>query len=236
MPDRQRTSTAGARAGTIGDVPNFDLTARDARELWEGMYSSQHGHVWSGRPNAALVDAIADLTPGTALDLGCGEGGDVLHLARLGWRVTGVDVSDTAVARAVAHAADAGLQELTRFERHDLGASFPEGRFDLVTASFLHSFAFLDRTAVLARAAQAVAPGGSLLVLGHHTVPAEQAARWRAEGAVVDLPSPGELRERLALPEGEWTVARELLLERTVPHEDGTTSTATDGVLRLDRR
>ncbi|MBB2901166.1 SAM-dependent methyltransferase [Kineococcus radiotolerans] len=217
-------------------MPNFDLTARDARELWEGMYSSGHGHVWSGRPNPALVDAIADLTPGTALDLGCGEGGDVLHLARLGWRVTGVDVSDTAIARAAAHAAEAGVGDLTRFERHDLGQSFPAGLFDLVTASFLHSFAFLDRTAVLARAARSVAPGGSLLVLGHHVVPEEQAARWRAEGAEVDLPSPGELRRRLALPEAEWTVARELLVERTTTGEDGSTAAGQDGVLRLDRR
>jgi SAM-dependent methyltransferase len=217
-------------------VPDFDLTARDARDLWEGMYSSGHGHVWSGRPNAALVDAVADLVPGTALDLGCGEGGDVLHLARLGWRVTGVDVSDTAVARAAAHAARAGVGERTRFERLDLGPEFPGGTFDLVTAAFLHSFAFLDRTAVLARAARAVAPGGSLLVLGHHVVPEEQAARWRAEGVEVDLPSPDELRRRLALPEREWTVARSLLVERTVTREDGSTSTAEDGVLRLDRR
>jgi SAM-dependent methyltransferase len=213
-------------------MPHFDLTARDARELWEGMYSSGHGHVWSGEPNAALVDAVADLTPGSALDLGCGEGGDVLHLARLGWRVTGVDVSDTAVERARAHAAQAGVE--AHFERHDLGRTFPAGKFDLVTASFLHSFAFLDRIDVLRRAAQAVAPGGSLLVLGHHTVPPAQLERWRDDGVVIDLPSPAELRERLALP-GEWRVGRDLTTERTITFEDGSTFVGADGVLRLDR-
>ena len=214
-------------------MPHFDTTARDARELWEGVYAGHHGHVWSGRPNAALVDAVADLTPGTALDLGCGEGGDVLHLARLGWRVTGVDVSDTALDRAREHAADAGVD--AAFERHDLGNSFPAGVFDLVTASFLHSFAFLDRLAVLRRAADSVAPGGSLLVLGHHTVPPAQLAGWAADGIVVDLPAPGELHERLALA-GEWAVGRSLLTERPMTLEDGSTFTGTDGVLRLDRR
>jgi SAM-dependent methyltransferase len=214
-------------------MPHFDLAARNARDLWEGMYSSNHGHVWSGRPNAALVDAIADLTPGTALDLGCGEGGDVLHLARLGWQVTGVDVSDTAIARAAEHAAEAGVT--AQFERHDLGETFPAGSFDLVSAAFLHSFAFLDRIDVLRRAADAVAPGGSLLVLGHHTVPPAQLEGWRADGIVVDLPSPAELHERLALP-GEWNVGRSLLTERTIAFEDGSTFTGADGVLRLDRR
>lgn len=213
-------------------MPHFDLTARDARELWEGMYTSGHGHVWSGAPNAALVDAVADLTPGSALDLGCGEGGDVLHLARLGWRVTGVDVSDTAVERARAHAAQAGVE--AAFERHDLGETFPAGEFDLVTASFLHSFAFLDRIDVLRRAAQSVAPGGSLLVLGHHTVPPAQLERWRDDGVVIDLPSPAELRERLALA-GEWRVGREETTERTITFEDGGTFVGADGVLRLDR-
>lgn len=217
-------------------MPRFDLTARDARELWEGMYSAADGHVWSGRPNAGLVDATADLTPGTALDLGCGEGGDVLHLARAGWRVTGVDVSDTAVARAAQHAAEAGVADLTVFERHDLGQSLPAGPFDLVTASFLHSFAHLDRMDVLRRAAGLVAPGGSFVVLGHHTVPDSQRERWTAEGiADVDLPAPAELHARLGLPAGEWVVARCELLDRTVTAEDGSATVVQDGVLRLDR-
>ncbi|WP_432562480.1 class I SAM-dependent methyltransferase [Kineococcus sp. SYSU DK003] len=217
-------------------MARFDSSARDARELWEGMYSGNEGHVWSGRPNAALLAAIDDLTPGTALDLGCGEGGDVLHLARAGWQVLGVDVADTAIARAQQHADEAGVGDRVRFERHDLGATFPPGRFDLVTASFLHSFAFLDRVDVLRRGAQAVAPGGSLLVLGHHTVPGEQLARWRAEGFAVDLPSPAELLDQLALPEADWAVARSALVDRTVTLEDGGTFAGSDGVLRLDRR
>ncbi|PRY14136.1 class I SAM-dependent methyltransferase [Kineococcus rhizosphaerae] len=216
-------------------MASFDPTARDARELWEGMYAQHHGHVWSGRPNAALVDAVDDLTPGTALDLGCGEGGDVLFLARQGWTVTGVDVSDTALARAREHADEAGVR--ARFERHDLGVSFPEGAFDLVTASFLHSYAFLDRLAVLRRAAAAVAPGGSFLVLGHVTRPEQLGPLVSEEfpDAVVDLPTPEELRAALDLPAQRWTVARSALVERTTTFDDGSTGVWRDGVLRLDR-
>lgn len=226
-------------------MSRFDPAARDAEELWEGMYAAHGGHVWTGRPNAALVDAVADLTPdpnpgartSTALDLGCGEGGDVLFLASRGWHVTGVDVSGTALERARAHAAEAGVADRTRFERHDLGASFPDGTFDLVTASFLHSYAFLDRAAVLRRAAEAVAAGGSLLVVGHVSRP-EQLGPLGADfpDADVALPDPDELLATLALPPAHWTVARRELLERTTTFEDGSDGVWRDGVLRLDRR
>lgn len=222
-------------------MSRFDPAARDAEELWEGMYAAHGGHVWTGRPNAALVDAVADLAPDTttttALDLGCGEGGDVLFLASRGWHVTGVDVSGTALERARAHAAEAGVADRTRFERHDLGASFPDGTFDLVTASFLHSYAFLDRAAVLRRAAEAVAAGGSLLVVGHVSRP-EQLGPLGADfpDADVALPDPDELLATLALPPAHWTVARRELLERTTTFEDGSEGVWRDGVLRLDRR
>ena len=213
-------------------MPDFDLTARDARDLWEGMYSSGHGHVWSGRPNAALVDAVADLVPGTALDLGCGEGGDVLHLARLGWRVTGVDVSDTAIARAAAHAAQAGLAERTRFERLDLGPEFPEGTFDLVCAQYLHSPEEVPgrRDGVLRRAAAAVAPGGLLLVVGHaaHTP-------WSARHHDVHLPTTGEVLAALALDPAAWHVELEDVVDREYTDPDGNPATRRDNVLRVRR-
>ena len=71
---------------------------------WDDRYGDEP--MWSGRPNEALVREVTDLRPGTALDIGCGEGGDAVWLARQGWRVTGIDVSGRALERA-ARSADA---------------------------------------------------------------------------------------------------------------------------------
>src|ERR1700676_545880 len=59
---------------------------------WDERYGGEE-QIWSGDPNAQLVAEVSALAPGTALDVGCGEGGDVIWLARRGWRVTGADFS-----------------------------------------------------------------------------------------------------------------------------------------------
>ena len=104
---------------------------------------------WSGKPNASLVEEVAELEPGTALDLGCGQGGDAIWLAAQGWTVTATDISQTALDIAARHAAEAGVS--VTWERHDLADSQPAGRFDLVTTSFLHSEVELPRDADPAR-------------------------------------------------------------------------------------
>src|SRR5918997_3489935 len=82
----------------------------EAERFWEGHYRGRE-RVWSGRPNPVLVDVVGSLRPGTALDLGCGEGGDAIWLARQDWRATAVDVSATALDRAAADAATAGVAD-----------------------------------------------------------------------------------------------------------------------------
>src|SRR6202030_3346594 len=67
---------------------------RDAR------YSEREGARWSRRPNGRRRVEAAGLTPGRALDVGCGEGADAIWLARSGWKVTAIDVSDVAVRKA----------------------------------------------------------------------------------------------------------------------------------------
>lgn len=139
--------------------------------FWEDRYAGT-GRVWSGRPNATLADVVAGLAPGRALDLGCGEGGDVVWLARQGWAATGLDISPTAVRRAREAAAAAGLPpERARFEVADLEAWTGQEPYDLVTGSFFQSPVALDRADVLRRAAGLVAPGGHLLVLSHAAPP-----------------------------------------------------------------
>ena len=133
---------------------------------WEERYSGEE-KMWSGRPNAQLVAEASGLTPGTALDVGCGEGGDVIWLAEQGWRVTGADFSANGLARAAQHAEEAGVAERTEWWQIDARTFDAQGRtYDLVSSHFLHppDGGMVD---VARRLAQAVAPGGHLLLVGH---------------------------------------------------------------------
>ena len=140
----------------------------DAQQMWEERYS-ESARIWSGRPNARLVEMVSDLPPGRALDLGCGEGGDTVWLVRRGWHVTAVDIADTALRRAAELAGD--LVERIDFQRHDLSDSFPDGTYDLISAQFLHSTVRLERPHILRTAADAVAPGGHLVIVDHAAPP-----------------------------------------------------------------
>jgi SAM-dependent methyltransferase len=196
-------------------------------EFWEDFYRDDR---WSGKPNALLVDAVSDLAPGTALDLGCGEGGDAIWLASRGWRVTGADVSSAALARAAEHAAAAGVAEAIDWQRHDLAVSFPSGSFDIVTACYLHSPLTMPRDEILRSAAAAVAPGGSLLVVGHATPPSS--AR---HDHGIHFPTPQEMLDDLALPAGQWEVIRSDIVTRQLPGPGRERDTRADNLLHVER-
>ncbi len=198
-----------------------------SEEFWEDFYRDGR---WSGKPNALLVEEVSDLAPGTALDLGCGEGADAIWLASQGWRVSAVDVSATALARAAGHAAAAGVTETIDWERDDLAVSFPRGSFDLVSACYLHSPVQLPRERVLRSAAGAVAPGGTLLVVGHAGLPSGSQS-----DAEIRFPTPQEVLDDLALPAGQWEVKRSDFVTRQLPAPDGEPARRTDSVLSLGR-
>lgn len=166
--------------------------------FWDRRYH-RPDPLWSGRPNPALVEEAATLTPGTALEAGCGEGADALWLAQAGWRVTGTDFSAQALARAAGHtpAALAGRltwqqADLRTWTPHDDGAP----SYDLVTASFLH-FPSPLRRAVFAALASRVARDGHLVIIGHHPSdldtamprPLEPDIFYTADDLVDDLPA-----------------------------------------------
>ncbi len=81
------------------------MAALNTQEFWDARYRSADT-IWSGNPNPHLVAQVADLSPGTALDVGSGEGADAIRLAARGWHVTGVDVSPVALDRAAERAAE----------------------------------------------------------------------------------------------------------------------------------
>jgi SAM-dependent methyltransferase len=168
-------------------------------DFWDDFYA-ERDQIWSGRPNAVLAREAAGLTPGTALDLGCGEGADAVWLAQQGWRVVAVDISGVALARAAGHAAAAGVADRIDFQRRDLAESFPDGRFDLVTAQFL------PEETVLRAAAEAVAPGGILLIEGHLNDTPGGHRHHEHHGQPVRFPTPQEIVDELGLRSEEWEV------------------------------
>src|SRR5690554_3392045 len=125
-------------------------------EHWEARYNEDgEERIWSGKVNSTVADVVATLVPGTALDLGCGEGGDAVWLAQQGWTVTGVDISPSATRRAAAAAEAAAVG--VRFLAEDLTTWRTDQSFDLVTATFFHSKVELERTRILQYAASLVA-------------------------------------------------------------------------------
>jgi SAM-dependent methyltransferase len=139
----------------------------DVRDRWNERYATRP-RIWSGVPNPVLVDEAEALAPGRALDVGCGEGGDALWLAERGWHALGVDVSDVAVDRAREEALSRrNLSGAAEFQQADLRNWVPnEGTFDLVLAFFMHPPPD-ERDLIFPRLAAAVAPGGTLMLVGH---------------------------------------------------------------------
>ena len=121
-------------------------------------------------PDESLVELVTPLRPGSAVDLGAGEGRNSLWLARRGWDVTAVDASAVALDRLAAVAAAEGLSIRTVVD--DLVAISPESpeasdSFDLVVLAYVHPEG-VGRAELLAAAAASLRPGGHLFVVGHH--------------------------------------------------------------------
>ncbi|WP_079031917.1 SAM-dependent methyltransferase [Streptomyces specialis] len=222
-----RTREHGERTpGPEGAEP----AGNEMEKFWEAHYTAKD-RVWSGRPNAILVEVAGALPVGSALDLGCGEGADAVWLAELGWRVTAADVSGTALGRASVAAAEAGVADRIDFQRHDLTRTFPAGAFDLVSAQYLHAPLDFPRERILRAAAGAVAPGGLLLIVDHSGFPS-----W-AEEPLPDIhfDAPEEVLAGLGLRTGEWRTERLETAERRATGPDGRPGVLTDGIIAVRR-
>lgn len=218
-----------------------------AARLWDEMYRSR-ARVWSGRPNPQLVVEAAGLTPGTALDLGCGEGADALWLAERGWTVTAVDVSAVALERAAGRAAESEAGHRVTWLQRDLETWAPDVQFDLVSAQFLHSTEMpWQRSHRIA--ADAVRPGGTLLVVGHHPDGLPPWASHRNSSHGPDAPdgqapgghgtgryfTPGQLVAELGIAPPEWDVEVAESREREATGPDGQMAILADAVVRATR-
>lgn len=132
-------------------------------EEWDRRYGEKEW-VLGLEPNRHVVELISPLQPGRALDLGAGEGRNAVWLAQRGWRVTAVDFSRVALEKARRRAEACGV-ELECVLADVRGFHPKAGSFDFVLIAYVHPEP-LEREAMFAAAAEAVAPGGHLLVLG----------------------------------------------------------------------
>lgn len=207
----------------------------EADHFWEEHYRARHPATTQLLANPVLVEIASGLTPATALDLGCGAGGDTLWLARAGWRVTAADLSGTATARLAETARELGLADLVHPERHDLAATFPEGRFDLVTALYFHSPFDLPRVRVLRTAALALTPGGRLLVVDHGSIAPWSWNQDPDDVVAVHHPTPHEVATGLALDPAGWSIERAATPRRLATGPGGQTAEVVDNVLLIRR-
>ncbi|MFH8597406.1 class I SAM-dependent methyltransferase [Streptomyces rimosus] len=206
------------------------MTTTDAVAFWDGVYAARPA-ARGPRPNVRLTETVTGLPTGDALDLGCGDGGDALWLAGLGWRITATDISAVAVKRLTALARSHDLGAHVTAVRHDLRESFPPGDFDLVCAHYLHTPFALDRAAVLRTAAHALRPGGRLLVVDHGS-----AAPWSwDQDPDTRYPSPREVADGIGLDPATWTVERADAPRRIATGPGGRATEVTDHVLLIRR-
>ena len=204
----------------------------EAQDAWEEHYGERE-RVWSGRVNVRLAEVAEPLTPGRALDLGCGEGADAMWLADHGWHVTAVDISQTALDRAAEDAVARDLKDTIDFQRRDVMESFPDGVFDLVSAQYLHSTVPMDRAKLLRRATEAVAPGGTLLIVDHAAAPP-----WASKLSDHhhEFPTADEVVAQLNLDDSQWDRVRVEVVDRNAVGPEGQHGVLTDNVMVLRRR
>ncbi|WP_028473609.1 SAM-dependent methyltransferase [Nocardioides alkalitolerans] len=197
--------------------------------FWDDRYRTADPG-WGTQPNAVLRRLLDDLapTPGDALDLGAGHGGDALWLAAAGWRVRAVDVARTALDRIDAAAAERGLADRVATEAHDLTATFPDGTFDLVTASYFQTPVKIDRDAILRRATDAVRRGGLLVVVDHGSFAPWS---WRPDDHP-GFPTPDELATSIGVDgAGAWELLVCAAPEREATGPDGEQAMVADTVV-----
>jgi SAM-dependent methyltransferase len=196
---------------------------------WDARYREHDDAMWSGRPNGRLVSEVADVTPGRALDVGCGEGADAIWLARRGWAVTAIDIASVAVdrAREAAEAAGVVVEWLSGDARQ---TAFPARSFDLVSLQY-PALPKAAGDAAVRTLLDTVRPGGLLLAV-YHDLGDEHREHMKSRG--IDPADYVGVDDLVGLLGDDFTVERHAVEARVDP-PPGTLHIA-DVVLRARRR
>ncbi|MGG7508272.1 class I SAM-dependent methyltransferase [Plantibacter sp. YIM 135249] len=229
-PDHGAAGHSSDSADAPTDAPTEDVFDRS---YWEDRYAAP-GLTWSGNPNPVLVEEASALPPGRALDIGSGEGGDAIWLAEAGWRVTGVDISSNALdkARARAEAVASSSADRIAWEQYDLTEWAPVPRsFELVSSQFMH-LADPARTSLFRALAAAVAPGGTLLIVGHDVSEVDERHRghlaelmFTVDDVLAAIADEGlrievaESRERAVSTDGPSHAMSDVVVRASRPHD-----------------
>jgi ubiquinone/menaquinone biosynthesis C-methylase UbiE len=205
-------------------------------QFWDDRYSEQE-QLFSGNANGVLVVEVSDMKPGRVLDVGAGEGGDAIWLAERGWTVVATDISAVALARAERAAQAAGLAGRISWQQADLAAAPPAAAaYDLVTASYI-PVPIQEGHAALRGLLNVVAPGGTLLFVGHSRAelpPGHEHAGYDPD----DYYWPEDIAQLLGEDKQlsqDWTIVASETRERVVPPPPGTHHVH-DTVLRAERQ
>ncbi|MGY6501096.1 MAG: FAD-dependent oxidoreductase [Acidimicrobiales bacterium] len=239
----QQLLHAAANGSKVGAMISAGMAAEDvattarpsANEAdWDRRYGEDR--MWSGNPNGTLVAEVSDLDPGRALDVGAGEGGDAVWLAERGWTVTASDISGRALERVAAEAERRGLSiDCLRVDANATDA-FGSGAFDLVSAQY----ASIPRTPdgrALRNLLDAVAPGGTLLVVSHDLAPMRAPVDTAQHSRAFDADAYVRVEDVVATlgADPHWDIVR----HETRPRPPGAASAShhvDDIVLRARRR
>jgi SAM-dependent methyltransferase len=197
-----------------------------AREDWNARYE-QKELLWTAEPNRLFANEVASLEPGRALDVACGEGRNAVWLAERGWRVTAVDFSDVALAKAERLADARGVE--IEWVLADVLDYRPEPRSFVLVAVLYLQLPAAELGQALRAAAAAVAPGGTLFVLGHDAANLTHGHGGPKDAVVLSTP------EDVVEAFDDVVVERAETVERAVALDGGGEATALDAFVRAHR-
>jgi SAM-dependent methyltransferase len=218
------------------------MTQAFDKDYWESHWQQAKGHALGGEigANPYLAREIGSLAPGTALDAGCGEGAEAIWLATEGWQVTAADISTEVLSRASERATAAcAAPERVQWVEADLSVWEPGNQFDLVTTHYAHPA--MPQLAFYERISGWVAPGGTLLIVGHrHTSetpgdghPHDQEGHGHNSPEAVSVTA---ARITVGLDATQWDIVTADEPVRTLTNRAGRTVQLDDVVVRATRR